>query len=211
MVTILSEMQADSGLYLSLSALLLLYPSGLTADCCWYSSSIFSAWSGCGALWSYLYISDQNPWVENRIDFLPKSLNWEQDRCSTILRDLRIGAVEWEYVVTCESNTARWDAWSLWHWPVTRVFKGANNSPLKTVRLLSLFVKYCVNAVAMNPDYWISPWSAIDFRESGCILKLIVWVLMVGVTDMIQWQMSPFDSFWLHDGSSKNLMVGWDV
>ena len=139
MVTILSEMQADSGLYLSLSALLLLYPSGLTADCCWYSSSIFSAWSGCGALWSYLYISDQNPWIENRIDFLPKSLNWEQDRCWAILRDLQTDVVEWEYVVTCESNTARWDAWSLWHWPVTRVLKGSKQLPIKNSTLAEPF------------------------------------------------------------------------
>jgi len=39
------QMEADSGHYLSLSAVLLLYPLGLTADSCWYSSWIFSAWS----------------------------------------------------------------------------------------------------------------------------------------------------------------------
>jgi len=57
--------------YLSFSALLLLYPSGLTADSCWYSSSIISAWSGRRALWSLVDTSDPYLWIENRIDIEP--------------------------------------------------------------------------------------------------------------------------------------------
>jgi len=57
------EMQADFGHNLSLSAVLLLYPSGLTADSCYYSSWIFSARSGCGALSYFLYTSDPSVWT----------------------------------------------------------------------------------------------------------------------------------------------------
>jgi len=52
-VTIHIEIQVDFGHCLSLSVVLLLCPSGLTANSCWYSSWIFSAWSGCGALSSF--------------------------------------------------------------------------------------------------------------------------------------------------------------
>jgi len=61
----------------------------------------------------------------------PKSLNWGQDRCSTILRDLLIGAVEWECSVTCDSRTARQEARSLRHWPVMRVFKESKQLPFQ--------------------------------------------------------------------------------
>ena len=43
------------------------YPLDLTTDSGWYSSAILSASSGCEALWSYLYTSDPNLWIGNRV------------------------------------------------------------------------------------------------------------------------------------------------
>jgi len=108
----------------------------------------------------------------------PISLNWEPDRCWAILRGLWIGTVEWECTVTCDSRTTHQEAESIWDRPVMRVFKVSNQLPFEKCCLLCLCDRYCVNAIARNPDYRVSARSARDFRESGCILKLIVWVLV---------------------------------
>ena len=142
----------------------------------------------------------------------PKSLNWEQDKYSAIQRHLNwIRTVEWECTMTCDSHTARQEALSPGDWPVTRVLKGRKQLPFEKCRFVCLCDKYCVNAVARNPDHWISARSAEDFPESGCILKFIVWVLDGWRDRYDQGHMSLYNRFWSQGALGKNPMVGWDV
>ena len=123
----------------------------------------------------YVALSDRVARIELRILYCSIWLSWSQRPFALLKLPGRRDGNAWWLV------TPAWRARKPNHigidWLIECFGKEETTPNKRKGRLLCLGDKYWVNTVARNPDHWIPARSVIDFREWGCILKLIIWVL----------------------------------